>query len=188
MIGRIYILIDPRDNLPKYVGQTTVKLYDRLSTHMNKKKLEPNNKKNAWFKHLISLGMKPSIELLEEVEFDTYDQLDLIETMWIGLFRSWGFDLKNGTIGGKQGRRVNKIIITPERIEKQRATLLEGYRTGRIINANKGKKDSEATRLKKLKTSIEKVIKPESHKKRGETQRGMKKPRKKNNESISSTI
>jgi hypothetical protein len=102
MIGRIYILIDPRDNLPKYVGQTTVKLYDRLSTHMNKKKLEPNNKKNAWFKHLISLGMKPSIELLEEVEFDTYDQLDLIETMWIGLFRSWGFDLKMERLVGNK--------------------------------------------------------------------------------------
>lgn len=40
----IYILTDPKNNKIKYVGQTTKKLQDRLSSHISKAKLSPNKK------------------------------------------------------------------------------------------------------------------------------------------------
>lgn len=98
----IYILIDPKTNLVRYVGQTSKKLEKRLSSHINKAKNTPNKTthKNTWIKSLISENLKPIIELVEVVSDSEWKEK---EKYYIKKYKELGFDLLNLSEGGDSG-------------------------------------------------------------------------------------
>jgi hypothetical protein len=95
---KIYCLIDPRDNLVRYVGYTTSTLQLRLNGHMTSIYTKKRTHKINWIFNLKSVNLKPTIHLLEEVEFEYgWDA----EKYWIEQFKHWGFKLTNSSEGGE---------------------------------------------------------------------------------------
>ena len=123
----IYCLVDPRDDQPKYIGKAN-DLNRRLSEHILDKRV---TKKTNWIKSLKSKGLRPSIELIDEV---FRKEWKFWEKHYISLYRSWGFNLKNHTDGGEG---VEEIIAM------------------KIAKALCGKKQSQKTKDKRLKSRKE---------------------------------
>ncbi len=89
-------MIDPRTDLPRYVGYTTKSLEDRLYKHIMDSKGK-NIHRAKWLKSLQDRGLKPIINLIEEVPDSEWQ---FWERYWISQYRTWGFDLTNLTDGG----------------------------------------------------------------------------------------
>lgn len=92
--GYVYQLVDPRTNLPFYVGQTTGKLASRLLEHI---KDSCNSAKKQVIEELQNEGLLPGIEVLETIPIsETWrQQLNEQETYWIEKLRSIGTQLTN---------------------------------------------------------------------------------------------
>lgn len=90
MIGRIYTLRHKKGGVV-YVGSTTLKLKNRLYQHIN----NINRGCLPVSRYFRDIKRKPIIELVEEVEIDSVDELRLVEYYWIEQFYAWGFSLKN---------------------------------------------------------------------------------------------
>lgn len=91
----IYILIDPRDNRIRYVGQTSnIKL--RYQKHC--KRQQQKNHRGNWLSLLHSLDLKPIMEVIEECSESVWADR---ETYWIKYYRELGCDLVNATDGGE---------------------------------------------------------------------------------------
>jgi group I intron endonuclease len=89
----IYCLFDPITDAPKYIGKSD-NPKKRFLEHMNEKY---NNRKCNWIKSLKKKNLKPYLEIIDEVNIDVWE---IMEIMYISLFKGWGFDLVNGTYGG----------------------------------------------------------------------------------------
>jgi len=89
--------------------------------------------KNNWIKSLLSRGVRPVIEVVQE--FDTYTPLNEAERFWIVQFRALGFRLTNGTDGG------------------------EGVPEGKSFR-HRGRKASEATRQKMSLAQSKRSVRP----------------------------
>ena len=92
----IYSLNCPIDNIPKYIGKT-IDIKKRMRSHLN---IKYQNKNSKWIHSLKKNGLSPIVEIIDEVNFN---EVDFWEMHYISLYKSWGFDLKNGTIGGEGG-------------------------------------------------------------------------------------
>lgn len=94
----IYTLSDPISKEVKYIGKTK-NLKDRLQRHMTPCNLKQTwQSKTKWLKYLKNNNLKPIMELLDVGDENNIDQLEIY---WISQFKSWGFNLKNETIGGQ---------------------------------------------------------------------------------------
>lgn len=92
----IYSLSDKEGNV-RWIGQTKNLKY-RLSKHLYEARTNKANKdKNEWINSLTSKGDSPKMELIEEIPSN---EVDLWEKHYISLYRSFGFDLLNKSIGG----------------------------------------------------------------------------------------
>lgn len=91
----IYILVDPITNDIKYCGKTN-NIKVRLTGHLKEKKY--NIEKSEWIKNIKSLGLKPTIEIIDEVDDNDWD---FWEKYWISQLKTWGFNLFNKTDGGE---------------------------------------------------------------------------------------
>lgn len=138
----IYVLIDPLDNLVKYVGQTK-NIQKRYTSHLNDKS---NTLKSSWIKSLKSQNLKPILELIDAIPLKDYI---FWEQFYISLFKSWGFVLKNMTDGGDGSYGVvpwNKgkkgLFKHSEKSKKQMSISQKG------IPKNVGRKHSDITRKK----------------------------------------
>lgn len=89
----IYSLNCPITGLVKYIGKTN-NLKQRYWDHLKEKK---NNLKCAWIKSLKNKGLKPTIE---EIDYIPESEWQFWEQYYVSLFKSWGFELKNGNDGG----------------------------------------------------------------------------------------
>ena len=98
IISYIYCLKDPIDYNIKYIGKSDDPT-KRYVEHIRKHKYTVT-KKNNWIKKLISIDKKPILEILDIVPFSEWS---FWEQHWIGLFKSWGFNLHNLTNGGDGG-------------------------------------------------------------------------------------
>lgn len=92
----IYVLIDPRDNERRYVGQTTKTLEKRLSDHLRTKE---KNHRGCLMRSFVRDGVTPIIELIETIPAG--EDWANREMFWIELYRKWGCDLTNTTDGGE---------------------------------------------------------------------------------------
>ncbi len=91
----IYALCCPITGGVRYIGKTNDPKY-RLRKHtegINRTK----TKKNSWFKSLQKKGVSPTLEILDTISSDEWI---FWEQHYISLYRSWGFNLTNGTLGG----------------------------------------------------------------------------------------
>ena len=95
LLARIYVLVDPRDEEIRYVGWTIRTLPQRLRSHLRDK--YPGHK-TRWVQMLRRLGLKPRIDLIQEVPLLDWAAA---ERYWIGYFRSMGCRLTNSTDGGE---------------------------------------------------------------------------------------
>lgn len=109
---KIYVLIDPRNNEIRYVGQTHRDLKTRFREHIIKKDtLNTHCKK--WINQLLKLDLYPIMELLEEVPKEDWA---IQERYWISQFKCWGFNLTNLSIGGEGCFGVKRSEETKEKM------------------------------------------------------------------------
>lgn len=169
---QIYVLKDPISLDIKYIGKTICDLQKRLNGHLQDSK-KFNHKCATWIKSLKAQGLKPLIELLEEVPLT---QGNVREIYWIAYYTSYGIDLKNQTLGGdgaSQGLPRSKeaclktsitlkkrydsgeIVFSEERKRKisnaLKHKIVSNITRQKLREINLGKKASEKSKLKKSK-------------------------------------
>lgn len=98
----IYALLDPRENVVKYVGKTT-NLAKRLYMHIFRSttkmvRWREETHKARWIRKLMSLGISPEIKILEYVALGGNWQER--ERYWISYYRETIFGLTNASDGG----------------------------------------------------------------------------------------
>lgn len=129
----IYILVDPKTNKVRYVGQTTKKLEQRLSSHINKARNTPNRTthKNTWIKSLIKEDLKPIIKLIEIVSEDEWKEK---EKYYIKKYKELGEDLLNLSEGGDSGSMPGGKRVWKSEIEKSewRKKIIESLKKRNI--------------------------------------------------------
>ena len=117
----IYTLCDPRDSIVRYIGYSKDPK-GRLRGH-----IQDTNQCHRvhWIQKLISEGVRPTVEILEECL--PGEDFKAKEIEWIAAYKAIGFDLVNGTDGG-EGMLGAKTFLgrnhTPEAIAKNRAAHL----------------------------------------------------------------
>lgn len=133
MIGRVYQLICPLKKEPIYIGSTTLLLKDRLCGHLNTgAKIQ-----TAVRRYIVKNQVRPKIELLEEVEVSSSDELRKVEYEYIEKLKT-EFKLLNINTGGNSSRGVRlrdnvwrSLEIMAEingvKLNEQIAMVLENY-------------------------------------------------------------
>lgn len=135
----IYSLIDPRDNLIKYIGKTVQKNpSSRFNQHLFQWKRDKgrHNKLNSWIKSLDNQGLKPIFTIEDscvEGDWKAY------ERGYITLLKACGANLKNQTNGGDEpSPNCNSPEAKAKRLESLKTS--EAWRQGRKSQAEKLKK------------------------------------------------
>lgn len=87
-----YVLIDPRDNKPKYVGRT-VNPKHRLRHHIWESKENNRNKKEKWIVKLLSLNLKPVLRVIHKRSCNIEKAIEIEKrlVLWLSKY----FELKN---------------------------------------------------------------------------------------------
>lgn len=144
----IYELIDPRDNLPKYIGKTN-NPRRRYGQHMTMD-FSNNSKKGNWIKKLISLDLKPLMRIIYIASNN--DIGNSIEIDKIKKYREI-YDLKNCTDGGSSNtlseshkekiRLLNKLRCTGKKLSEKHKLAISMSQKGKPK-----KKWSEETYIK----------------------------------------
>lgn len=94
----IYLLLCPINNIPKYIGKTKFTIPERIKSHIKESKnTKKNTKKISWIRSLLKNDLVPIYEILE---ICNENDVNFWEQHYISLYKSWGFELKNQTIGG----------------------------------------------------------------------------------------
>ncbi|MES2367048.1 MAG: NUMOD3 domain-containing DNA-binding protein [Pseudomonadota bacterium] len=125
-----------------YIGKAD-KPDERLWEH-RRKLLRERNYKAHWWRQLISLGLEPKLEVLQEVPFDEWQQWERTYIHW---YRVLGWKVLNATDGGDGGAQ----IFTPEYRAKISATAKATYtaeRRAAISAFHKGRKKSAEHRAR----------------------------------------
>lgn len=91
----IYTMSDPITGEVRYIGKAN-DIYSRFRGHLNEKR-DIHTHKQRWIRQLRDRGLKPVIEIVDEVPIDEWR---FWEHWWYLVFRSWGFSLVNSTSGG----------------------------------------------------------------------------------------
>lgn len=155
----IYGLNDPCTGKCRYVGKAR-NPQQRMRDHLCKSRGDNPHKKN-WLNLLSAQGLKPCLEVLDEV---TEDEWGFWEKEYIRLFRAIGFDLTNVQDGGEAPPNMLGRKQSPEHIErrcgprrgtKRPASVIEKMRQSALkfyagggVPWNKGIPRSEETKQK----------------------------------------
>lgn len=141
----IYALADPRTEAVRYVGQTSNGMR-RPRYHFSPSKSSGGTHSGNWIKSLRSVGLRPSVRILEEVPVD---DLNLAEMFWIAQAKGIGWDLTNHTDGGGGLRGFRHNEKTKERIRAANTGKKRSPETRALIGLlAKGRTHSAETRLK----------------------------------------
>lgn len=106
VITYIYVLVDPRDTLIKYVGKT-INPNMRFRTYIKQAKNGTrNNLVINWIKSLLKNNLEPKMEIIDEIN----GEWEWLEKYWISQVKTWGFKLKNMTEGGDSNPMDNPEI------------------------------------------------------------------------------
>jgi hypothetical protein len=134
----IYTLNCPVSGNIRYVGYS-YNPKKRYLAHVARR-TECVTHKNYWISSLINKGLKPVLEIWETT---VNGDIKFLEQYYISLFKSWGFDLTNSTLGGDGAESIKEE--TKAKISK---TLT-------------GKKQSEETKEKRRQSSLKTWSNPE---------------------------
>jgi group I intron endonuclease len=129
----IYTLSCPITNEIKYIGKSD-NPKKRLTKHLSEKK---STLKNNWIKSLKKNGLKPKMEILDEV---LKEEWKFWEIYWIEQFKVWGFYLKNSTIGGEGGDIFNSLSEDKKKDIKRKISI---RMSNRIVSKQTKNKLSE---------------------------------------------
>lgn len=124
----IYALNDPTTGRCRYVGKS-VAPKDRLRGHIRRLG-EGRSHKNNWVKKLRARGLKPVLEILDEVP---QTEWQFWEREYIRVFRAIGIDLLNVSDGGE-----SPPPITEELREKLRRKVFTAEHRANISAAKQG--------------------------------------------------
>lgn len=138
----IYELIDPRDNLPKYIGKT-IDLNKRFKGHIFEAKRGDKGLKNIWIRKLLKLNLLPIIKKIDLVKSE---QSNYYEILYIKQYKENGFILKNMTIGGTGGATMIGRKRSKESIKK----LVETRRKNGTYNFTEEHKRNLSKHLKTI--------------------------------------
>lgn len=145
---KIYKLIDPTSLEVRYVGKTEKTLKHRLSMHVTTS-IKNKNKthKEAWITGLSFIGLRPLIELIEEVNFEDWQEKEIY---WITQFENLTNTCSGGTGGTgriySESERLQRSIIMKKLINEGKIDYTE--RALKISQSHKGKILSEVTKEK----------------------------------------
>lgn len=105
----IYGLVDPRDGMLRYIGQTVSPLKKRLSSHVSgiSHWCHGGVEKNRWIGELVDAGLMPETLEIEVVPFS--DRLNA-EKRWIEYFALLGYDLLNGCMSSLSGPEKKRAM------------------------------------------------------------------------------
>jgi hypothetical protein len=92
-VFHIYVLVDPRDGLPHYVG-CTMNPRTRFYAHLGASYSEGNRRRCEWVKELLAAGLKPKMMGLAKVK--GYAPAIAVEKKWIEKGFKRGWPLLNG--------------------------------------------------------------------------------------------
>lgn len=137
---KIYRLVDPTispdsNKYVRYIGWTNKTLSARLSNHITEAKhdmFQQHTHKNRWINKLLSLGVVPKIELVDDT--DSESEIKDMEIYYIQKYKDGGSLLTNATLGGdgQLGRKV------PDKQKAQFEKAVDVYtKEGELINTLK---------------------------------------------------
>lgn len=143
----IYSLIDPRDNMVKYIGKTVQsdpsKRYDG-HIYQWKRDKGRHTKVNSWVKCLYNLGLKPLFNVVDTCNESNWKAY---ERGYIALLKACGANLKNLTNGGdEQPSNSNSPEAKAKRLETLKTS--EAWKAWHKPHAEKMKKYYTEGRLK----------------------------------------
>jgi len=75
----IYKLVDPRNEMVRYVGKTKSQINDRFNDHWCKR-YSTKSPKNSWLISLDKIGLKPKLEIIEITNDNNWEER---ERSWI---------------------------------------------------------------------------------------------------------
>jgi hypothetical protein len=127
----IYALVDPRNQTMRYIGKS-VRPKTRFSEHLSQSSLKVDTYKNHWIKSLLRLGLKPELEIIDEVDYR--DDWSIEEKRWIARIRNLAPGYPNLTNVSDGGEGIEGCVM-PEEIRKK------------ISQANRGVPKSAETRI-----------------------------------------
>lgn len=164
---KIYALKHPNTLEIKYIGKTERPLNIRLISHIyESKSAKIKTHKHNWILKCISENIRPEIILLEECEYENWQEC---EKKWIN---QYGLkNLTNSTEGGLGGTSKNltdahKNNIKTALLNKiQKGEINYNERAKKISKAHKGKKLSETTKEKLRDINIGKKVSLETKQK-----------------------
>lgn len=131
----IYTLEDPRTNEIRYVGKA-FDLKKRYEGHIYK---TANNHRGAWVKSLMAAGVRPRMEVIEEIYEESDAAWEEAERCWISSLRFYGFRLVNADNGGNSGKSLSA---------ETRRKISVGQ-TGKKVSDETRRKHSESTKGRK---------------------------------------
>ena len=103
---KIYALIDPRNEIVRYIGWTSKPLKRRLTDHISDSNRGHNNHRCKWIRKMLSQNVVPVIKTIEECDYnERWDR----ERYWISYYGRE--NLVNGTDGGEG---VKGLTVTVE--------------------------------------------------------------------------
>lgn len=118
---RIYGIVCPIAGEIRYIGKTEQSLHRRLSNHFSECRKHQFSHKHRWIAKCLSLGLRPTMWLLEEV--GDGQEWQAREKAWIRKANELGFRLTNQTVGG------DGILLTdPDAIERFKKNLAEAMK------------------------------------------------------------
>lgn len=147
MTTYIYALKDPITFEIRYIGKSDNPI-KRLRKHIIFTKANPNcyNHKTNWIRQIISTNSIPIIEIIDEVNIVDWM---FWESHYISLYKSWGFNLVNSTLGGDGGATRNGRKNSVEHCLKMSLS-----QKGRKLTEEHRKKIAEAAKSRKKRAPL----------------------------------
>jgi len=145
----IYALRDPRTKRVRYVGKSS-KGIKRARRHLCPAiRIRPYHIYN-WIRKLLSLGLKPTISVLEILPYNsTDDRLSQRERHWIRKLRAQGAKLTNSTTGGEGTRGFKHSLKSRRRMSAaKKGKPLSAEHRRHLQEAKVGWVISKETRIK----------------------------------------
>jgi hypothetical protein len=133
MKTKIYTLLDPRTGERKYVGRTVQSLAQRLRQHVNDAR-KKTNKRVAWVRELLALGLRPLIVLVDEVP---EGMGKAAEIDWTLKLMAEGCDLVNDGIGRGGCEHPKKIVAWTDELDALLGTIADSIIAEKIGTTRK---------------------------------------------------